>query len=61
MEPFESLGLQAFVSFTSSLVGMAVYMYMFCPNHRCCHTTEVRALLECKKKVKSLESDNENR
>lgn len=61
MLPLTDIGLQATVSFVSSLAGMALYMKMFCPNGRCCHTSEVRALLECKKKVKSLESEKETR
>jgi hypothetical protein len=46
MEPLETLGLQAAVSFFSSLSGMAVYMYCYCPNHRCCQFSTVRKTLE---------------
>jgi len=61
MEPLESLTLQAAVNFFSSMAGMAVFMYMYCPNHRCCRTTDIRSLLECENKLKSLESDKKTR
>lgn len=61
MLPFDELGLQAAVCFTSSLAGMAVYMKLYCPNGRCCHTSDVRSLLEYKKRLISLETEKENR
>jgi len=57
----EQLTFQSLTGFLSSIAGMAVYMYMFCPNRRCCHTSEVRELLECKEKVKCLEFEKGSR
>jgi len=61
IESVPTLGFQASISFFSSMAGMAVYMWFYCPNRRCCRTSEVRSLLETKTNVKTCESKKENR
>lgn len=46
MVELASLTLQAVITFLSSMAGMAVYVYFWCPNHRCCQFKNMRTCLE---------------
>ena len=52
---------QGLFDFTASFLGMAVYMKLYCPNGRCCHRDAVTELLECTKRLKSVELKKESR
>ena len=43
---YETLTIQAIITFLSSMGGMTVYLWLWCPNHRCCRFSDVRSRLE---------------
>ena len=59
MEILDVLGIQAAISFFSSMAGMAVYMYIFCPNRRCCNMSRVRNA--CEQQQSNYLDDSRNR
>ena len=54
----ESVTLQGLISFFSSMGGMAVFWFLWCPNKRCCQSERVRNACEGDKKTYEAQKRN---